>query len=338
MPAETLAAARYYVTPARQRVSCGGCRGRGGGAPPGGPARDAAAGLAEVMAMPAIWNESPRVLWRLPIHGRVGRWEQHGSIRTSCVTGRSGWCWTWSRTRTSVTAACRKVGGELGIKADTLRGWAKQAQVDRGLRPGSTLADAARMRALERENAELRRVDAICARRALFSRPSSATGNPGGGLHRGLPRGVRGRADLPGAAPGRGAHLAVGVLRGPGAAAAARAVRDAALEKQILRVWKDSGERYGAWKVWDQLNREGIAAARCTVERLMRKLGLRGVRRGGYKVRTTRSDPSQDRPEDLVNRDFAPDAPTSYGWSTSPSYPPGRAPRTPHRSSTRSPG
>ena len=45
-------------------------------------------------------NESPRVLWRLPIHGRVGRWEQHGSIRTSCVTGRSGWCWTWSRTRT----------------------------------------------------------------------------------------------------------------------------------------------------------------------------------------------------------------------------------------------
>jgi len=39
--------------------------------------------------------ESPRVLWRLLIHGRVGRWEQHGSIRTSCVTGRSGWCWTW---------------------------------------------------------------------------------------------------------------------------------------------------------------------------------------------------------------------------------------------------
>ena len=44
-------------------------------------------------------GESPRVLWRLPIHGRVERWEQHGSIRTSCVTGRSGWCWTWSRTR-----------------------------------------------------------------------------------------------------------------------------------------------------------------------------------------------------------------------------------------------
>jgi len=81
----------------------------------------------------------------------------------------------------------------------------------------------------------------------------------------------------------------------------ARAVRDAALEKEILRVYKDSRERYGAWKVWDQLNREGIAAARCTVERLMRQLGLRGVRRGGWKKpRTTVPDPSQDRPEALV--------------------------------------
>ena len=61
----------------------------------------------------------------------------------------------------SVTAGCRKVGAELGINADTLRGWAKQAQVDRGLRPGTASADAARIRALERENAELRRVNAI---------------------------------------------------------------------------------------------------------------------------------------------------------------------------------
>jgi len=90
----------------------------------------------------------------------------------------------------------------------------------------------------------------------------------------------------------------------------ARAVRDAALEKQVLRVYKDSGERYGAWKVWYQLNREGIAAARCTVERLMRALGLRGVRRGGWKKpRTTVPDPSRARPADLVNRDFAPPAP-----------------------------
>src|SRR5271166_604937 len=68
----------------------------------------------------------------------------------------------------SVTAACRKVGGELGIKADTLRGWAKQAQVDRGMRPGTASADAARIRALERENAELRRVNAILRTASAF--------------------------------------------------------------------------------------------------------------------------------------------------------------------------
>ena len=61
--------------------------------------------------------------------------------------------------------------------------------------------------------------------------------------------------------------------------------------------------------MWDQLNREGIAAARCTVERLMRKLGLRGVRRGGYKVRTTRRTRRRTGEADLVNRDFAPPAP-----------------------------
>lgn len=68
----------------------------------------------------------------------------------------------------SVTAACRKVGGELGIKADTLRGWAKQAQIDRGLRPGTSTADAARIRTLEKENAELRRVNAILRTASAF--------------------------------------------------------------------------------------------------------------------------------------------------------------------------
>jgi len=68
----------------------------------------------------------------------------------------------------SVTAACRKVGGELGIKPDTLRGWAKQAQVDRGMRPGTSTADAARIRTLERENAELRRVNAILRTASAF--------------------------------------------------------------------------------------------------------------------------------------------------------------------------
>ena len=69
---------------------------------------------------------------------------------------------------TSVTAACRKVGAELGINADTLRGWAKQAQIDRGMRPGTASADAARIRALEKENAVLRRVNAILRTASAF--------------------------------------------------------------------------------------------------------------------------------------------------------------------------
>ena len=88
----------------------------------------------------------------------------------------------------------------------------------------------------------------------------------------------------------------------------ARAVRDARLLGEITRVHKDSDGTYGAWKVWRQLNREGIACARCTVERLMRTAGLRGVRRGKPK-RTTIPARSAARPPDLVGRNFHPPAP-----------------------------
>src|SRR4051812_42383174 len=59
-----------------------------------------------------------------------------------------------------------------------------------------------------------------------------------------------------------------------------RAQRDAELRGSIRRVWQENFRVYGARKVWKQLNREGIPIARCTVERLMRQEGLRGVVRG----------------------------------------------------------
>jgi hypothetical protein len=65
---------------------------------------------------------------------------------------------------------------------------------------------------------------------------------------------------------------------------------------------------YGARKVWLALNREGIAVARCTVERLMAELGLTGAIRGRVK-RTTIADPTAARPADLVQRRFGPPAP-----------------------------
>jgi len=83
----------------------------------------------------------------------------------------------------------------------------------------------------------------------------------------------------------------------------ARARSDEALVPHIERVWRDNLEVYGADKVWKQLNREGVRVARCTVERLMRGLGLQGAVRG-KPVRTTLADPKASCPQDLVNRQF----------------------------------
>jgi putative transposase len=89
----------------------------------------------------------------------------------------------------------------------------------------------------------------------------------------------------------------------------ARAVRDGTLKEAIMRIWQEHQGVYGADKVWAQLKREGIAVARCTVERLMRGLGLRGVVRGKPSVRTTLGDAASDRPADLVQRQFRATAP-----------------------------
>ena len=88
----------------------------------------------------------------------------------------------------------------------------------------------------------------------------------------------------------------------------ARQLRDELLEPELLRVWETNYAVYGAPKLWRQLRREGIPVARCTVERLMRRLGIRGAIRGGRPV-TTRSDPADERPADLVDRDFTAEAP-----------------------------
>ena len=84
----------------------------------------------------------------------------------------------------------------------------------------------------------------------------------------------------------------------------AREKRDEVLRPQVQRVWNDNHAVYGAEKVWRQLGRENIEVARCTIERLMRGMGLRGATRGrAYKV-TTRADENAFRPPDLVHRQF----------------------------------
>jgi transposase InsO family protein len=88
----------------------------------------------------------------------------------------------------------------------------------------------------------------------------------------------------------------------------ARSRRDEALCREIERIWDDNFSVYGVRKVWRQLLREGIEVARCTVARLMRRLGLRGVVRG-KAVKTTVSDPATPCPRDKVNRQFQAERP-----------------------------
>jgi putative transposase len=83
---------------------------------------------------------------------------------------------------------------------------------------------------------------------------------------------------------------------------------DEVLREEIRRVWGDNFEVYGARKVWYQLKRDGFRVARCTVERLMRAMGLQGAVRG-RKTRTTIPSSTDPSPLDLVKREFSAGAP-----------------------------
>ena len=98
----------------------------------------------------------------------------------------------------------------------------------------------------------------------------------------------------------------------------ARTKRDERLVPHIERVWDANLRVYGADKVWKQMNREDIVVARCTVERLMRHLGLQGARRG-KTVRTTVPDASSPCPLDRVNRQFQADRPNQL-WVSDFTY------------------
>ena len=98
----------------------------------------------------------------------------------------------------------------------------------------------------------------------------------------------------------------------------ARAQRDDTLVPHIERVWQANMRVYGADKVWKQMNREGVAIARCTVERLMKRLGLQGVRRGKV-VRTTIGDMKAPCPLDRVNRQFKAERPNQL-WVSDFTY------------------
>ncbi|MEX3785742.1 IS3 family transposase [Paraburkholderia sp. BR14374] len=220
----------------------------------------------------------------------------------------------------SLWAAVESIAPMIGCTPQTLLDWVKRDEVDTGGRDGVTSAERERLKALEREVKELRRANEILKLASAFFGPGGARPPP-----EVLKAFVDQHRDTFGVEPickvlqiapsGYRRHAAR--LRDP-SLRCARAKRDGILRPVIKRVWQANMQVYGADKVWKQMNRESFTVARCTVERLMKQQGLRGVLRG-KRVRTTIPDAAAPRPLDRVNRQFKADRPNQL-WVSDFTY------------------
>ncbi|WP_371681157.1 IS3 family transposase, partial [Microvirga sp. KLBC 81] len=201
--------------------------------------------------------------------------------------------------------AIRSIAAKIGCSGETLRHWVRQAERDQGLRPGAN-----EHRAGENQGA-----------RAGGARTAPGQRDPAQGQRVFCPGGARPplqamkafideHREVYGVEPiCRVLPIAPSTYHEHAARKAnpdrrpARERRDAALSQEIRRVFAENFGVYGVRKVWRQLQREGIAVARCTVARLMRQMGLKGVVRG-KSIRTTVSDAAAPCPRDRVNRQF----------------------------------
>ncbi|WKB51641.1 IS3 family transposase [Eleftheria terrae] len=220
----------------------------------------------------------------------------------------------------SLWGAVESIAPKIGCVPQTLLDWVKQSEVEAGTRAGTTTAEAQRVRELEREVKELRRANEILKLASAFfgpggARPPYEVLKAFVDAHRN-DFGVEPICRVLQIAPSGYRRHAMR-RREPGRCCA-RTQRDAQLMSEIDRVWQSNRQVYGADKVWRQLGREGMKVARCTVERLMRRLGLRGVIRG-KRVRTTAADAKAPCPFDKVNRVFRADRPNQL-WVSDFTY------------------
>ncbi|WP_438950251.1 IS3 family transposase [Psychrobacter submarinus] len=205
----------------------------------------------------------------------------------------------------STWSAIQAIASKIGCTPETLRSWHKK-HIDQTI-PASVQAqsDKERIKALERENKELKQANEII-------RKAAGLGSPGG-ARPSTQIMVQFIDDYRGS---YGVELICRVL--PIAPStyhrtkdleccperrSLRSQHDDYYLSEIKRIWQDSKCRYGTRKVWQQLKAEGIHPARCTVERLMRQHGMQGIWRGKGKI-TTKSRDDQKRADDLVNRNF----------------------------------
>ncbi|QKD86277.1 IS3 family transposase [Xanthomonas axonopodis pv. vasculorum] len=217
-------------------------------------------------------------------------------------------------------AAIKSIAGKIGCTAETLRNWVRRAERDQGLRPGLTTDERVRMKALEREVRELRQANEILRKASAYFCPGGA--RPPLQAMTGF---VAEHRDAHGVEPicrvleiAPSTYYSHAARQAHPEAHADRWWRDRALEAQVRRVLDENRQVYGVRKVWKQLLREGWQVARCTVERLMRRLCLRGVVRGKV-VKTTRGDKAQPCALDRVNRQFQAERPNAL-WVSDFTY------------------
>ncbi|WP_258557983.1 IS3 family transposase [Rhodococcus sp. AG1013] len=209
-------------------------------------------------------------------------------------------------------AAIESVADKLGIgSAQTLLNWVRRDQVDAGKRPGVTSEMAEELRKLRAENRELKRANDILKSASNFLRGGARPPQSVIVDYIDEHKQEYGIEPICRVLTAHGCKIAPSTYydfcarrRLP----CRRQIRDEELKVEIARVHRENYSVYGARKVWLQCHREGIEVARCTVERLMGGLGLEGARRGKTK-RTTIADPQAGRPDDLVQRQFCPEAP-----------------------------
>ncbi|WP_439650596.1 IS3 family transposase [Pollutimonas subterranea] len=220
----------------------------------------------------------------------------------------------------SLWATIESIAPKIGCVPQTLNEWVRKHEVDTGTRDGVTSAERERVKELERENRELRKANEILKLASAFFGPGGAR-PPIEVIRQFIDKhreayGVEPLCKVLQIAPS-GYRRYAAQQRNP-ELLCNRAKRDAFLMPEIHRVWEQNMKVYGADKVWRQLHRERQAVARCTVERLMRRLGIHGARRG-KTVRTTISDTAAPCPLDHVNRQFKAERPNQL-WVSDFTY------------------
>ncbi|WP_421907132.1 IS3 family transposase [Mameliella sp.] len=206
--------------------------------------------------------------------------------------------------------AVMSFSAKIGCAPQTLNEWVKKAEVDSGRRAGIPTEMAEKMKALERENRELRQANEILRKASAYfcdggARPPVEEMVGFIDAHRDA-HGVEPICRVLPIAPSTYYdHLA---KRADPARLSDRARRDVVLRPKIKRVFEENWRVCGVRKVWRQLDREGFDVARCTVARLMKDMGIQGIIRG-KPHRTTVPDKKAPCPLDKVNREFRVPAP-----------------------------